>query len=445
MSLRNALRSLLLNLFFSSRRQRLKRRIEEIRRKLRGRRHLVSVFLQIDDPYSYLLSHYLPSLASQYDIDLRLYLSQASGGDYQPAPELLAEYSVTDCARLARELGVPFLDKGQSPPTEHRIMLADTVAASAGSNDFNEALLDASSVFWRGDCEAAARRKNPGNDAGKGDRFIAASRKLQKRLGHYNSAMLHYAGEWYWGVDRLSYLMDRLDKLGAAKCASSNPQLASIMQAMQINLPVTPPEAAKVVPPLELFYSIRSPYSYLCLKRIYEIVDSFGIELKLRPVLPMVMRGMKVPRLKLLYVAFDTLRIARRLRIPYGKFADPVGLRVERVLAVFQYAESEKRGRDFLLNAGIAIWSEAQNVATDDAMRKVTDRTGLVWPDVVAAMNKDDWREPVEVNRESMMDSGSWGVPTLRMENFVVWGQDRDWLLVRHLEEMCDTGNGILV
>jgi 2-hydroxychromene-2-carboxylate isomerase len=78
-------------------------------------------------------------------------------------------------------------------------------------------------------------------------------------------------------------------------------------------------------------------------------------------------------------------------------------------------------------------------------MRKVTGRSGLFWPDVKAAMDGDEWRDEIEANRESMMNSGSWGVPTVRMGEFVVWGQDRDWLLVRHLEEMCDPGDGIIV
>ena len=52
-------------------------------------------------------------------------------------------------------------------------------------------------------------------------------------------------------------------------------------------------------------------------------------------------------------------------------------------------------------------------------MRKVSGRTGLFWPDVLAAMESDAWREPVEANRESMMASGSWGVPTLRMGEFI--------------------------
>jgi 2-hydroxychromene-2-carboxylate isomerase len=78
-------------------------------------------------------------------------------------------------------------------------------------------------------------------------------------------------------------------------------------------------------------------------------------------------------------------------------------------------------------------------------MRKVTGRTGLFWPDVVAAMESDEWRAQIEENREAMMAAGSWGVPTMRLGDDVFWGQDRDWLLVRHIEELCDTGDGILV
>jgi len=63
----------------------------------------------------------------------------------------------------------------------------------------------------------------------------------------------------------------------------------------------------------------------------------------------------------------------------------------------------------------------------------------------VAAMSSDEWRSEIEGNRESMMASGSWGVPTARLGDEVFWGQDRDWLLVRHIEELCDTGDGILV
>jgi 2-hydroxychromene-2-carboxylate isomerase len=445
MSLGRKLRLKALTLMLDSRVINLKRRLIEMRRKLLGRGHVVSVFLQIDDPYSYILSHYLPSLAKHYGIELRLYLSQALGGDYQPEPGLLAEYSVEDCTRLARELGIPFLDKGSLPPTEHRVGLSDAVAALAGTDGFDDELRLALEVFWRGDTAAVARFRRAGKSGAEAPRTIKASQELLQKLGHYNSAMVHYGGEWYWGVDRLHYLTQRLDELGLAESDSPDPMLESIKQTMRVSLPIKPPNAAKELPPIEYFHSFRSPYSYLAYQRIAEIADAFGVELKLRPVLPMVMRGMKVPQPKLLYVVYDACREAARKGIPFGRIADPVGAGAERCLAVFRYAESERRARDFMRDAGSAIWSEAIDVASDKGLRAVCARSGLFWPEAVKATENDDWREAIEANRESMMDGGMWGVPTMRMGDFFVWGQDRDWMLVRHIEEQCDSGDGIIV
>ena len=216
-------------------------------------------------------------------------------------------------------------------------------------------------------------------------------------------------------------------------------------QITQISLPVSPPSTAKDLPPLEYFFSFRSPYSFLSLQRVYDIADAFGLELKIRPVLPMVMRGMQVPMSKIKYIATDTMREAEQFAVHFGKFADPLGAGVERCLAVFFYALGEKRERDFLLNAGEAIWARRIDVASDKGLRKVTGATGLFWPEVKEVLTGDSWREVVEENRASMMESGSWGVPTLRLGDFTVWGQDRLWLLVRHIEEQCDTGDGILI
>ena len=443
MSFKNKLRSRLINFLVSDAAQSARRALAEKRRKISGRSHVVSVFLELDDPYSYLLAHYLPSFAESYDVQLHYFLAQARGDAYRPRADMLAVYAEQDCARVAAELGVPFLDRGRAPPVEYRRALIDSLAAQENSPDFNNELLESIALYWRGDSERASRRVSGADLSGEGDDLLAENQKRLEDLGHYNCATLYYEGEWYWGIDRLHYLSERLDTLGLRRSSASS--LASIRQAMQVALPVAPPSTAQTLPPLEFFYSFRSPYSYLSLSRVFAIADAFGLELRVRPVLPMVMRGMQVPKDKLVYIAKDTAREARRLEIPFGKFADPVGKGAERCLAVFHYAQSEKRERDFLINAGEAIWARGIDVATDRGMRKVTGRTGLFWPEVLAAMEDDAWRISAETNRESMMESGAWGVPTLRLGDFVVWGQDRDWLLVRHIEELCDSGDGILI
>lgn len=438
------IRSWLLNTLFHRRVVRLKRRLSEWHRNLTGSPHVVSVFLELDDPYSYLLSYYLPELADHYDIELRLYLTEAIQGALRPAPDLYSEYAVRDCEQMARELGIPFLDKDSTPPVEYRRSLLETLAGHADGNSFDSELYQALALYWRGDFELVSRRVEGVEPGDRVRQMFERNQTLLKKMGHFNTAMIHYGGEWYWGVDRLHYLVTRLDSLGVLKSASA-PKIASIRQVMQLALPVKPPATAAKLPPMELFHSFRSPYSYLCLKRIFQIADAFGIEVRVRPVLPMVMRGMQVPRSKLHYIMFDASREAQRSDIPFGNIADPVGVGVERCLAVFQYAKSEHRERDFVLSAGELIWSRAVDVATDAGLRKVTAKTGLFWPDAKSAIDDDGWRRIADDNRRSMMESGSWGVPTLRMGEFVTWGQDRDWLLVRHIEELCDTGDGILV
>lgn len=443
MSLTNKIRSLLLNALVSGRLRNSRRWYAEQRRRLLRRRHVVSAFLELDDPYSYLLSRYLRQLREQYDIDLRVYLVESMGEGYKPRPDMLAEYATADCARLAEELGLPFLDRGPTPPVELRRAMLDALADVAGKPGFTDEVLEALASYWRGDMDAV-RRRTELPASGEGQQLIESGQRLLTRLGHYSAATLHYAGEWYWGIDRLHYLTTRLDSLGANHTGSPHPELVAGAQAMQVSLPVTPPQMARELPPLEYFHSFRSPYSYLGLRQVMDIADAFGLNLQVRPVLPMVMRGMKVPRKKLLYIAYDTMRESERLQIPFGRLADPVGTGVERLQAVYNYACSENKGREFLLNAGEAVWSQAVDVASDVGMREIASRTGLFWPEVVESMRDDSWRESVEENRESMMTSGSWGVPTLRLGDFVVWGQDRIWLLVRHVEALCNTGDGIL-
>jgi 2-hydroxychromene-2-carboxylate isomerase len=366
-------------------------------------------------------------------------------GRLRPAAHLYPEYALNDCRRLARELGLPFLDAGASPPVEHRRAMLDALAAIEGGEAFDDELLGALAAYWRGDAAAVARRAEQTGQRASADAMLARNQRKLQKLGHFNTAMIHYAGEWYWGVDRLHYLTDRLDELGAAREPGLPPRIASIRQVMHLDLPVRPPAAGKSLPPLELFVSFRSPYSYLALSRVYAIADAFGVRLEIRPVLPMVNRGLPVPRAKMRYIVFDAAREARHRGAEFGRFADPLGAGVDRCMAVMRYAVEQNRGREFLFAAGRAIWAKAVDVSTDEGLRKATAKAGLFWPEVKAALEDDAWGQAAAGNLAAMMASGCWGVPVVRIGDWATWGQDRDWLIARHLEELCDSGDGILI
>jgi 2-hydroxychromene-2-carboxylate isomerase len=441
------LRSLYITCLLDDRWIAARRLLSECWRAATFKKRVVSVFLQLDDPYSYLLCHYLGHVTTRYKkVTFRFYLCQALRGDYMPQPAMLAEYSLADCALLAREFGIPFLDVGDTPAVEHRRSLLEFLAAEQDDEDFGETIIKAITLYWRGDAEGLSRMMGRTyGETAETNVLVGKNQLLLRKMGHYNCATMHYAGEWYWGVDRLHYLIERFDNQGLNRFKEPIPELASLEQAMHFSLPATVPSRAGSLPPLEMFYSFRSPYSYIALKNTFEISDAFGLKLDVRPVLPMVMRGAGLPKSKLLYIVKDANREAKRHEVPFGKISDSIGVGAERCIAAFYYAKQEGRERDFLIEAGKAVFAEAIDVATDEGMQTVAERSGLFWPDLRTAMNDEGWRDKAETNREVLTDVGLWGVPTFKVGEQVFWGQDRDWLLARKIEDLCHGGEGIMI
>ncbi len=412
------------------------------------RKRVVSVFLQLDDPYSYVLSYYLESVMQQYrhKVHFRFYLCQALAGEFLPQPGMQADYAMQDARLLASEFGIPFLDVGDTPAVEFRRPLLEFLAVEDDEDDFPETFIHALSLYWRGDAEGVS--KLLGHRGGGSDRtnvLVGKNQLLLRKMGHYSTATMHYAGEWFWGTDRLLYLTQILDRQKLNRYKEPPPELASLVEAMRLKLPATAPAAAKELPPLELFYSFRSPYSYIALKSTFAIAKAFGLKLDVRPVLPMVMRAMDLPQSKLLYIVKDANREAGRRKVPFGRIADPTGDGAERCLAAFCYARGQNRQFDFLVEAGKAIFSEAVDVSTDEGMQLVAERAGLFWPDLQKALEDDEWRYVAKQNREALAEAGLWGVPTLKIGDQVFWGQDRDWLLARKIEDLCHGGEGIMI
>ena len=355
----------------------------------------MSVFLQLDDPYSYLLIHYLTHVMQRYQgIEFRIYLCQALRGEYMREPALLAEHALQDCSLLSQEFGVPFLDKGDTPVVEYRLPLLEFLAAEQNEDDFAETMISALSNYWRGDTEGVARLMGRTyGESAETSVLVGKNQLLLRKMGHYSCATMHYAGEWYWGVDRLHYLIERLEALGLNRFKEPVPELASLERAMQLNLPATVPARAETLPALELFHSLRSPYSYLALQSAFDIADAFGLKLLVRPLLPGQGRPVSVPRSKLRYFIADASREARLRDVEFGQIADFTELKAERLIAAYFYAKEQGRGRDFLTETGKAIFAEAVDASSDEGMQIVAERAGLFWPELEQALQSEEWRD----------------------------------------------------
>ena len=80
---------------------------------------------------------------------------------------------------------------------------------------------------------------------------------------------------------------------------------------------------------LDLYWSFRSPYSYLATPRLVELARDYDLDVRVRVVLPIAVRlpGFfdRVNPLWPPYLMRDTTRIAEQLGMPYGwPYPDPI-------------------------------------------------------------------------------------------------------------------------
>jgi 2-hydroxychromene-2-carboxylate isomerase len=186
---------------------------------------------------------------------------------------------------------------------------------------------------------------------------------------------------------------------------------------------------AKNPAPIDFFFSLRSPYTAIVAERVFNLGRLTGAPVRLRYVLPMVMRGLSVPRNKRMYIALDTAREAFERNIPFGRLNDPVGRPTERGLSLMPYAEREGKGERYVLSFLHGVWAEGLDAGSDRGLRTIVERAGLSWEQARMELKEHAWRAVAEDNRAELFSLGLWGVPSFRVGNTAAWGQDRLWVV----------------
>ncbi len=424
---------------FSSQERVDKRRAKLERARRRQRQpHVVEYFHQVDDGYSHLAAQLLRPLADAYDIELVCHLVPGPLGKNAPEPELLLDLSRYDAAKIAPHYGLHFPAE-RGAPDAALVELATRILAGAGAAFADVAPL-VGDALWSGSMdslETLAERHSP-TDATTASSTVVAGAARRKALGHYSPAMFHYAKEWYWGVDRLYHLENRLRDLGAQRNEGS--QLLAQRPAIE-----TGPLRDDGALTLEIYPSVRSPYTAIAFDQAIALAAETGVACKVRPVLPMVMRGAPVTREKGVYIFSDASREARATvplskDLPWGKVYDPIGNPVRRCYSLWPWARSQGRGVEFLSTFMHAAFREGINTGRDAGLAHVVEAAGLSWEEARGIVDNDDWEEEIEANRQAMYGFGLWGVPSFRLLDasgamqLGVWGQDRLWLVSREIQ-----------
>ncbi|MFN0184413.1 MAG: DsbA family protein [Aquabacterium sp.] len=429
MSIRTWLTPLITERLFSLQRLQRQRAAAERRRLRRDEPHRVDYFHQVDDPYCALMAARLQDLLARYDIALVPHMVGPPPDAAAPDRARLVAYSRVDAARLAQHLGLWFVDPGRQPAPEAVARAQALLLAAVPTGRFAELAGEVSRALWQGQPLPAPPGIVPAAPAAV-QAHLAESQALRQRLGHYLGATLHYGGEWYWGLDRLHHLEQRLREVHAARGTAPGWLAAPELDAEGPAATPLQPGA----PVVDFYFSLRSPYSAIAAPRVLALARHHGAAVRLRYLLPMVMRGLPVPPIKRRYISLDAAREARLHGVPFGRLNDPVGRPTERGLAVLAHADAQGRGPDFLLSFMRGVWSEGIDAGSDRGLQRIADRAGLGAAEVRAALADEAWRAQAAANRDEMADLGLWGVPSFRVGDVSAWGQDRLWVVREALQ-----------
>ncbi len=424
MSFKTALKSRIAQMILSDSRRSFLRHIKEAKRLVDRRGHEVYYFHRADDPYCQLMVQILPELASRFNIELRPRVVERLPSIMYPEPQRYEAYSIIDSVRLARQYGLGFPREAVVPDPLSVGMINRHLITLEGSPDFFTCAEELGEALWRRDLGVIQRECKVAQVV---DDRLRSNEDLLQKLGHYASASLYYEGEFYLGLDRLDHLERRLNSLGAGDgdvhYALGKHWVEAVRDA--------PFDASGQI--VEMFFSVRSPYSALAIEQMAMLQELTGVKVHLKPVLPMVTRGLPVPKRKRMYIPWDTKREAALYDINFGHISDPLGDGVFRTLAIGCALKESGLDMDFFRAAMKAIWSEGQAMADPKLLQGVTDGLGISWQKALEYQSGDAWKKQAEANRVEMQSLGCWGVPTFKIGNKIVWGQDRFWWVAETL------------
>jgi 2-hydroxychromene-2-carboxylate isomerase len=206
--------------------------------------------------------------------------------------------------------------------------------------------------------------------------------------------------------------------------------------------------------PIDVYWSFRSPYSYLATPGMREIRDNYDVEVNLRPVMPIAIRAPEMlfnpaNANRTRYIIADWVRRAEFLGMPNAwPSPDPIvqDLKTMEIAEEQPYifrltslgVEAQRRGRgvDFAYEVSHMIWSGTKDWHQGGHLAEAAARAGLDLAELDAAIEGGDHLEEVDANQASLDAAGGWGVPSFVFEGELFFGQDRVdtlcWRLDQH-------------
>ncbi|MEM8648999.1 MAG: DsbA family protein [Pseudomonadota bacterium] len=195
---------------------------------------------------------------------------------------------------------------------------------------------------------------------------------------------------------------------------------------------------------LEIYVTLRSPYSYLASRRIVELVESVDVPVTFRPVYPIAIKNPdffeKNDPLWLSYLIKDTLRVAEMNEIPFGwPNPDPIvqDLQTRKIAPEQPYirrltrltvaAEEEGKGLDYYAKLSFLVFGSGKKWDEGSLLADAATEIGLDFDAMEAKISADPqgYDAIIEENEKAQRASGHWGTPLLVFNGEPFFGQDR--------------------
>ncbi len=193
---------------------------------------------------------------------------------------------------------------------------------------------------------------------------------------------------------------------------------------------------------VNVFWSFRSPYSYLATPDLLRLREDYDIDVRLRPVLPIAVRSKETlftgDKSRVRYIVIDAMRRAEYLGMKMGfPSPDPIVQNMEtfevaedqpyiyRLTGLGVEAERRGKGVDFAYHVSHLIWTGEPGWNEGDRLAQATAEAGLDLAEMDEAIVAHEPMPEIEANQAALEAAGGWGVPTMVFNGEPFFGQDR--------------------
>ena len=207
---------------------------------------------------------------------------------------------------------------------------------------------------------------------------------------------------------------------------------------------------------IDLYFSYRSPYSYLILPRMLKLKEKYDIEINFKVVYPIAIRMPEWFEGKNFFTFFffkmiDMRLQAKKLGIPFTSKLKPDPIRqnimtgkisshqpyIFDICHLGQMAQMKGVGMEFAFEVSSLIFGGVENWNTDENLSEVAKKVGLDLNQLRESVNvhEEEIIGQIKQNQVDQLNAGHHGVPLTVIGDKHFFGQDQFDKIMKTLKE----------